>query len=415
MAKNSLNKKEKAAAVGKAKEKEKLTRKQIIILIAVSLVAVMVSLIIIGSVLYMRSDKSPDLLKADLSKYITLSGEDYKNIDLNIPLEDESDEAVMSEVERRIRILLTDYKTLNEDDPENKGAFNSQKPLSLGDEVKIYYRGYTIDENGRQKEFAGSSNFASDTLEIIEVGTGKIFDENGSITSYFISGFGEGLEGKVPWDYYSLKKITGGNVAAGDVIYLSYTVIGENGNKTVQNERIDLSLDYIDEIYGDGFSSYFVEKAIGEKIESATFKIDGHVTETVYSDMKISFVTRGSEDKPITVKVKFPASYQEESLRGVEAYFDVFVDSGTAYDAPEFDDKFVTESLKIRADRLDSYEGDSLADKYKSMLYTQTKADIEDANVQLLSNKICLRSQGYRPCRCLRVKGGRCCLSLKYR
>ena len=86
MAKNSSNKKEKPdvakdvlgakknnATVGKKKQEEKLTKKQIIILIAVSLVAVMVSLIIIGSVLYMRGDKNPNLLKADLSKYITLS------------------------------------------------------------------------------------------------------------------------------------------------------------------------------------------------------------------------------------------------------------------------------------------------------------------------------------------------------
>lgn len=367
------------------KEKERLTKKQIIILIAVAVTAIAVSAGIIIAVLLSRGSNNPDLLKADLTKYITISKEDYKNIDLNIPLEDTSDEAVRAKVETAINSSLTDYKTLNEED---KGAFNPSRPLSLGDTVDIFYRGYTVDENGRQKDFDGGSNISGVSLTTLEVGTGKTIDPStGKAAGSFIPGFAEQLVGIVPEKYSRIFKIRNSSVEAGDVVYISYTVIGESNNETVTDKRIDLSLSYIDEIYGEGFSAYLIGKKIGENIGNKTFKKAGQ-TDVAYSDMKISFVTRGTENKPVTIKVRFPADYSEESLRGVETYFDIFIDSACCYDVPSLDDKFVTEKLKVRAESLASYPGATLAEKYKAKLIADTKEELEDSNVQLLSNQM---------------------------
>lgn len=366
------------------KEKERLTRKEIIILIVVLAVSVAVSAGIIIAVLLTRGSNDPNLLEADLTKYITISKEDYKNIDLNIPLEDTSDEAVKAKVETQINSSLTDYKTLNEED---KGAFNPSRPLSLGDTVDIFYRGYTVDGNGRQNDFDGGSNITS-SLTTLEVGTGKTINPStGKAEGSFIPGFAEQLVGIVPEKYSRIFKIRDSFVEAGDVVYISYTVLDESNNETVTDKRIDLSLSYIDEMYGEGFSAYLIGKKIGEDIESKTFKKAGQ-TDVVYSDMKVSFVTRGTESKPVTIKVRFPADYQEESLRGKETYFDIFIDSACCYDVPDLDDKFITENLKVRADRLTAYPGATLAEKYRAKLISDTKKALEDSNVQLLSNQM---------------------------
>ena len=368
------------------KEKEKLTRKQIIIIIAVTVVSVIISGIIIGAVALSKGSNNPNLLKADLTKYIEISAEDYKGIDLDIPLDDTSDAAVQKIVDRKINMLLTNYKTLNE---QLNGAYDKARPLSVGDTVYIYYRGYTVDENGRQKDFEGSSNIPNE-MTVLEVGTGKIIDEStGSSDGSFIPGFGESLVGIVPGAYSVIDKIRQSDVQAGDVVYLTYSVIGEDGNsELIENERIDLSLSYIDELYGDGFSAYLIGKTIGQDLDPLTVRKSGHSTDTVYSDMKVSFVTRGTEATPITIQVKFPANYGEESLRGVDAYFDVFVSSASSYDVPEFDDTLLTEKVKVRASDYSSYPGSTLAERYKAKVFADTKEEIEDTNTQLLTNKM---------------------------
>lgn len=368
------------------REKEKLTRKQIIILIAVTVASLIVSGIIIGAVALSKGSNNPNLLKADLTKYIEISAEDYKGIDLDIPLDDTSDAAVQKIVDRKINMLLTNYKTLNE---ELNGAYDKARPLSLGDTVYIYYRGYTIDENGRQKDFDGSSNIPGE-MTVLEVGTGKIIDEStGSSSGSFIPGFGESLIGIVPGEYSVVDKIRQSDVQAGDVVYLTYSVIGEDGNsELIENERIDLGLSYIDELYGDGFSSYLIGKKIGETLDPLTVRKTGHSTDTVYSDMQVSFVTRGTEKTPVTIQVRFPANYGEESLRGVDAYFDIFIDSACCYDVPVFDDTLLTETVKVRASDYSSYSGSTLAERYKAKVFADTKEETEDTNTQLLTNRM---------------------------
>ena len=370
---------------------DKLTKKQIIILISVTLAALIVSGIIIGAVAASRISSNPDFMTYDLSKYITIDRKDYTEFTIDIPL----DEPTEDELVRRVNILRTSKKTLS-----GNGGFEKSYPLSLGDQAYIYYRGYTVGEDGRQTDFAGSSNFASDDPTIIEVGTGNVFSkEDGSITNQFIPGFAEQLLGLIPIEMSQFSKITEGAVSGGDVIYLSYTVIGEGGDKLgVTSERIDLSLSYIDEIYGEGFTEFFTGKSseaeaktpkkIGEAISGEhIFRIKGHSTDTVYSDMKIDFVTRCEKD-PYTITVRFPASYSEKSLRGVETKFDVYVKYAEMYDVPEFNDAYIKDTLKFDTSKLDSYKGETLADKYKAMLKAEIEKDVEDSNFTLLEEAL---------------------------
>ena len=373
------------------KEKEKLTKKQIIILVSVVLIAVMIGGAIIGIVAAVKRINNPDFLKSNLSRYIYISEDDYSGYEINIPLEEFSEEDVL----RKINSLLTEHKTSAEE------RYNPNTMLSLGDTVKIYYRGYTVGEDGRETDFSGSSNFSEKSPTILEVGTGKVINASNEVSGSFIPGFAEGLEGIIPKDYLDLEKITEEErVMAGDVIYLSYTVIGgkDGVNKTVTAERIDLALPYIDELYGKGFTEFFVGKLqdgeqkdfklVGEEIEKLICRIGDSETDTVYTDMKVEFLTRGCEDNPINLKVKFPASYAEESLRDKDAYFDVYIVSASTYDTPVFDEKFITEKLKVTAADLSSYKGETLVEKYKDKLTEECKAEIEEANQDILLEEV---------------------------
>ena len=71
-------------------------------------------------------------------------------------------------------------------------------------------------------------------------------------------------------------------------------------------------------------------------------------------------------DNPIVVETFFPENYQSAELAGKTAYFIVTVDKLVEHDAPALDDTFVSETLKMSESDLSSYEGETLADKYRS-------------------------------------------------
>ena len=373
---SSKGKKKPAPVAVTTVQKDKLTKKQIIALIAITMVALLISATIIGAVAASKTAKTVDFMSSNLSKYISISEDDYKNYIINVPLDYYSD----ADLEREINSLRTSKKTENE---TYKGGYVKLEPLTLGDEAYIYYRGYTVGSDGREVDFEGSSNFASEDMTILEVGTGKVFVD-GEHKSSFIPGFAEALLGKTPADYEPFRKIKEGSVSAGDVVYLSYTVMGEGGNKVAQNERIDLSLPYINEIYGAGFVEFLLGKTIGVSItDKFIVRMEGHSTDTTYSDMKIEFATR-CESNPLTISVRFPANYSKEELRGVDAYFDVYIEYAAVYDVPEFNDEFITKSLEVNERYLSGYSGASLTEKYTAKLKAEIEKELEDSNHAIL-------------------------------
>lgn len=388
--------KNKKAQVKSEPQKEKLTKKQIKILISVLLIAVIISAAIITTVILVKNFNNPDLLTSDLSRYISISPEDYKGFDLNIPLDEYSE----SGVDRQINILLTNYKTL---DKYYDGRYHSEQPLTLGDRALIYYSGYTIDSSGKRTDIDGTSNFGS-SATYLEVGTGKIIklndDGSESLEGYFIPGFGEGLVGLIPDNYSKFIEAPAEDadnenrnryrIMAGDIIYLTYTVDG----KTVENEKIDLSRTDLDAVYGEGFAELFIGKnnngtlegfkVVGETVKSFTTKKSGSDKNVVYSNLVVSYAIRGGDENAYKIQVKFPASYNDKSLRGLEAYFDVYVISSVIFEVPSYDDDFVTKTLGVKAEELSSYDGETVAEKYRAKVSEEHRISIEESNEDLL-------------------------------
>ena len=324
-----------------------MTKKKIIIISAVSLLVVIA--FVIGLVAVILSQKGlDDYMKDDLSRYIKLSEKDYKEFTLEVDFDEVKD----SDVERKILNLLYQNRS---DKPKYDGANVTNVKITAGDTVHLYYRGYTVDENGVETEIANSSNLLSE-MSTLDIGSLE-----------FVPGFEESLIGLVPNECTQFELIKSGKVKAGDVIYLSYKALMPDGTtKTKTSERIDLSAVNTETAYGAGFKDYFVGKTVGEKItEQKIFEVkDGSV---VYFEMTVDAVTR-CEQNPVTIDVYFPKSYSEESLRGVNAKFDVYVRYINIYDTPEYNEKFITETLKMSTEDLTSYPGETLVEKHRAYL-----------------------------------------------
>lgn len=381
----SVNNKKSKKAVQNAPVRRKDTAKtdkskKKIVIAAIVAVSVIV-LFIAGLFAFINNTRVFDYMDADLSKYITLSAEDYKGLSLNLNF----DEIGEDDVQRKINKLLCQNKN---EKPLYDGASVINMPITLGDVVKIYYRGYSIDENGNEVEIESGSNLFGDIYEL-EIGSGS-----------FIPGFEEGLIGVIPKNYpRSVDKITSGKVQNGDIIYLSYDALYPDGTTaSKKSERIDLSSENIDKKYGLGFKNYITggkslegasisAKEIGQTIsESKIFKI-AESGSIVYYNLKVDYVIR-EDVEPLTLDVRFPSTYHNEELRGLEAKFDVYVLGVIFYDTPEYNEKFITETLKLSGEQLNAYGGNTLIEKHRAMLLEELQNEENDNRLAIYENAI---------------------------
>jgi hypothetical protein len=82
--------------------------------------------------------------------------------------------------------------------------------------------------------------------------------------------------------------------------------------------------------------------------------------------------------KAHTVESYFPLNYQEASLQGKTAYFDVYIQDTTSYKIPEYTDAFLTETVGIISEKLDAYEGSTLTEMYRSYVREVLDEDYEE-------------------------------------
>ena len=325
--------------------------------------AALLLLIMSASVLVSCGDGMIDVLSDDLSDYISISEADYKSF----PVTDVLREYSETDLARKINKILVEMRSTK---PLHDGLGTRNIPISLGDELSIYYRGYTVDENGVDRTLDSACNFAS-SATTFAVGSGE-----------FVTGFEEGLIGKIPSEYGKFFRIGSGKPAADSVVYLTYYSYSENSNKNVSYERVDLSRTDIDKEYGEGFTDFILSSEIGKSLEAKTFTLgDGSIG---YQGLKIEFAT-DCENNPITVDVRFPENYSVVELRGAEAKFDVFVEYAVIYDTDEFDATFIKDRLGVKESDLSSYEGADIVEKYKNKLREEVKAEIEKANDEIKS------------------------------
>ena len=99
-----------------------------------------------------------------------------------------------------------------------------------------------------------------------------------------------------------------------------------------------------------------------------------------------------TEENPIVVETFFPEEYQSAELAGKTAYFIVTVVQIDEYDAPELNDAFITETLKMTEDDLFGYEGETLTDKYRALvkeqLLEENGLDVESLIMEAFWNSV---------------------------
>ena len=366
MAKNNNIEKQSAQVELEEKKRFDATRIFLIVFAAVALVGILTSLVF-ALVPTFTKDKSLDYLKGDLSKYVYVPYDLYTGYTVTVDLPTVSDR----DVEYEILELLCTHKVT----PETPVANLPGVTVGAGDIANIYYRGYTLGEDGTKNYFDGGCNF-NDSVYALEIGSGT-----------FIPGFEYNLVGKNQKDYATMTKITEGNTQPGDMVYLTYSVYYADGQASLSKSAlVDLSDPNLDEKWGAGFSRYFSKVSGftigeqfatggGEDVKLTVSTIKDTTGDDIYFDMSISSAYRISKDvEPLVVEAYFPYNYGDEALDGKTAYFEVYIKSVKDYEELEFNDEFITEKVKMTAEELASYEGENLTAKYKSYV----KATLEE-------------------------------------
>ena len=336
-----------------AEAKAKRTKLILIISAIVALVGIVAGLLIylIGGYV---STRRVDYTNDNLSKYITLSdGDLYYDVELAV------DEVTDLQVEQAVLQLLCKNK-----DKVATEVGKTNRTVTPGDVVYVWYMGYQLDGEGNKIAFNGGCNFGDGAAHELEIGSGS-----------FITGFELGLIGRNPADHSSFVRLYSGEVKEGDLIRVKYTAMYPDGttalNKTV---NVDLGSTAANEVFGENYLEYFLgdpedtesaPKQAGVDIE-APFLIPNYKGEggtATITDIKIEQIYRLG-DSPITLALAFPKSYGEPTLAGEDVFFDVYIEGADLYDCPEYNDEFISETLKLTAEDLAEYEGQTLADKY---------------------------------------------------
>lgn len=393
----------KSAVKSQSKEaetpKRRLTKRSKIIIAAVAamLCCAMIFGIVFAIVLGIE-DKNFDYLGSDLSRYIEIADGDYKDgFDLNInlikPRLKNSDGSGVSDVEGKILALLSsDIKN----NVINSGASYKTGTVAVGDDVYIWYRGYTV-RDGKQVDIIGLHNYYldKDTVEseanVINVGSG--------IVPY--SGFDASLVGKNTEDYAKFVKTTDRAAAAGDVVYISASRIPVGADASEEEKGSYVRIDLEDPSNSE-WASVLVGRKPAEEIPDFNITVDG--VEYTYKSTKIDFITECEKaDNVLTVSAYVPNGYTGDvALIGETVYFDVFIEqiiyhnewhndeSSTEYDISyDFNDAYVAAkiadgTLGLTAEELETYEGGTLTEKYESYVYEQLLSEYEKEYLELV-------------------------------
>ena len=182
------------------------------------------------------------------------------------------------------------------------------------------------------------------------------------------------------------------STGANNLIQVTYSAMYFDGTyANGKTEIIDLSDPKLDEKYGTGFKRFF---EVGAPVGTKAVKSDGtaETLNTTITDGQNSFfdITVQSiyeiKGTPLTIEAYFPVDYTSEDLQGKTAMFEVFITKSQVYDAPELNDAFITDTLKLTAEDLASFgnDGDSLVEKYRA----KVKADLEDKYKESFNNAL---------------------------
>lgn len=174
-------------------------------------------------------------------------------------------------------------------------------------------------------------------------------------------------------------------VKADSIVEISYQIKGENDALYTLSTIVDLANSKIDTTWGEGFSAAALDKKVGDVIVAeATVG-----TEERYNvSVKKVYARATAEDETLTIDVTFAADYGNETLNGKDAKFDIYIiDTNDCADIV-FDDKFITDTLKVTAEDLADYEGETLVDKYKAKILAELDESYEDSLFETVSAEV---------------------------
>ncbi len=313
----------------------------------------------VAGILIVRRYSGFNYMKAALSRYVKLSPEALEDIKITVRL----DKPTEKDVEQNLLALLVQHKYRPNDMVDDRDAV-----IENGSEVELYYIGYTLSADGEKTYFNGGSNLAGSPYTLI-IGSGS-----------FVSGFEEGLVGIRPSDTEVLEIVKTGALAEGDTVYVNLKGFHPNGSAIEQyGMPIELT-PALDAVYGEGFYELLVNSEIGENLTTKTVVLQGgeeNGGDFVYTNIRTVYKAKGG--KSHTVEAYFPLDYNEQSLQGKTAYFDVYVKSNTTFLLPELNDSFLTDTVGIIPEKLSEYEGESLVEKYKSYVRKTLEDEYREA------------------------------------
>ncbi len=348
-----------------------------LIIFAVLALAGIIAAIVFG-VIAALGKRPLDYEKANLGKYIELDKSNYEAYDVLINLDrlidDEGKDTEYFKLSVQNEIMKLLYANRKATDGKNKIG----QTVKVGDTANIYYYGYTLDANGEKVPFTGGSNF-SDKVTSLGIGSGNM-----------IVGFELALVGKNGDDYQKMTKLTEGTVKDGQLVSITYDATYFDGvAKKGATAMVDLSKD-VDAEWGEGFKNYLIGKEIGKPI-SDRLTIDktgddGIKRSDVYSGVTVNSAIEFDEGEPLTIDVTFPRPYNSAELEGKSVKFDIYIITSVSYDTPEFNDEFITETLKVKAEDLANYgdESATLTEKYTEKI----RADLLKSHEEELNSLI---------------------------
>lgn len=331
---------------------------------AVAFVLLLTTLILIagGSGLTLKNmfggkDEDLDFINDSLDRYINIKESDYKNYEIEIPIARPGEAELKNEINKLI--------AANRAEPlSTKDTYTTSVPIKVGNDIRISYLGYQLDDAGRKLLVSGASNYESANTELDRFTVGL----NSTV---FGIGFEEALVGKMPNGALTSVRGYGNVVSPHEVIYATVSFVLGSG---LVYDEVDVCIDPraedFERCWGIGFYEILVLEypGLGQIYPTGnsyrTFELEGG-GDITYTSLKVNYISSATV-APITVESYFGSDYTLEGLRNEKVYFDVYVKDTVEYNVPEFDESFITEKLKHTETSLSGFEGEGLVEKCKS-------------------------------------------------
>ncbi len=343
-------------------------KRRVIIIVAAVVVLLAIAAGIIIPIVINANKKNFDYVSADMTKYVEFSADKYKDyrleVDIAKPKDIDPDVAMLN--------MLTGDKA---EKPDFEGAFKTTEPVTPGDVVNIWYRGYLLDDEGEELVVAGMCNYSSASPAALTIGSGQ-----------FVPGFELNLLGKIPQGNKNFK-ITSGTVKEGQIAYVSYSILEDGKDekkdkKKYTAQRVVLSdEEAVTKTFGEGFKDNILGADIGTKMD---FDAKRNGKTYHYTDLTVDFVTE-KEANAYTIECYFPYDYSSATLANQTAYFEVTIVNTQVYQTPAYtyapdadgkhrfnltneyvEQKVAEEDSPITMDELMEYEGEELWQKYRA-------------------------------------------------